>query len=106
MPMSRRLLAIALVVFAGCSGSHDDASVPAAAAGFGPSGAAHSGVPAAENHAHIRSAAARDLLMKIQEAVGQEVIDADAGPITAADLIAAMDSAGVQQAQPAMSEWK
>jgi predicted TIM-barrel fold metal-dependent hydrolase len=37
--------------------------------------------------------------MKIQEAVGQEVIDADAGPITAADLIAAMDSAGVQQAQ-------
>jgi predicted TIM-barrel fold metal-dependent hydrolase len=56
-------------------------------------------VPAVEHHAHVRSEAARDVLIDIQKAVGQEVMDEGAGGVTAADLIAALDSAGVSRAQ-------
>jgi predicted TIM-barrel fold metal-dependent hydrolase len=56
-------------------------------------------VPAVEHHAHVRSEAARDVLIDIQKAVGEEVIDESAGGVTAADLIAALDSARVDRAQ-------
>jgi len=52
-----------------------------------------------EHHAHLRSADARDILLEIQDAVGESVIDADAEAITAEHLISAMDDAGVDRAQ-------
>lgn len=55
--------------------------------------------PAADHHVHIRSAAATDVLLRIQKEVGQTVIGEEAEPATGADdVVAALDTAGIRQA--------
>lgn len=55
-------------------------------------------VPPADHHLHVWSADARDLLLRAQEAVGQEVIaEEDARPLDADDAIAVLDSAGIER---------
>lgn len=77
-----------LLLACGPAGDPDDSAAPQATSAL-----------LTEHHAHIRSLDARDVLIEIQEAVGETVIEPDEGAVTAAHLIAAMDSAGVDRAQ-------
>lgn len=55
-------------------------------------------VPPADHHMHIWSPDAVEMLLRAQEAVGQEVLSADeARPLTADNAIAALDSAGIRR---------
>jgi predicted TIM-barrel fold metal-dependent hydrolase len=55
--------------------------------------------PPADHHVHIWSQDARDFLVRSQEELGQEVIaEAQARPLTSADVIADLDSAGIRRA--------
>lgn len=55
-----------------------------------------SDVPPADHHMHIWSADAVEVLLQAQETIGQEVIRAEhARPLTAANALAALDSAGI-----------
>lgn len=54
--------------------------------------------PPADHHVHIWSADARDVLVRAQRALGQEVIDEDqVRVLSAEDVIAGLDSAGVER---------
>ena len=100
MSASRVLLVAVTMGLTGCDGPGQES--PAADEGgnaLAVGRSALSMVPLVEHHAHVRSVAARDVLIDIQEAVGQEVMDEGAGGVTAGDLIAALDSAGVDRAQ-------
>lgn len=55
-------------------------------------------VPPADHHVHLWSSDARDLLVRAQKAVGQEVIaEEQARPLSAEDALAALDSAGIER---------
>lgn len=61
-------------------------------------GRAEPAAPPADHHVHVWSADARDVLVRAQEALGQEVIPEEkARPLTGDDVIAALDSAGVER---------
>lgn len=54
--------------------------------------------PPADHHVHLWSHEARDVLMRAQEAVGQEVISEEqARVLSAADVVAGLDSAGIER---------
>ena len=78
-------------------------STPAAPAGPAPGpvvapDTTEGAVPPADHHLHVWSADARDLLLRAQEAVGQQVIaEEDARPLGGDDAIAALDSAGIER---------
>lgn len=56
------------------------------------------GAPPADHHLHVWSAEARDLLIRAQRAVGQEVIaEEDARALGADDALAGLDSAGIER---------
>lgn len=51
-----------------------------------------------DHHVHLWSSDARDVLLRAQEALGQEVISEEqARPISAADVVAGLDSAGIER---------
>ncbi len=54
--------------------------------------------PPADHHVHVWSRPARDLLVRAQEELGQEVISAEqARVLSGSDAVAALDSAGVER---------
>ena len=54
--------------------------------------------PPADHHVHVWSPEARDMLVRAQEALGQEVIpEEQARPLSGEDVIAGLDSAGVDR---------
>ncbi len=100
MSVSRVLCVAAVMGLAGCGGPGQESPATDEGGNALPDeSGALSMVPAVEHHAHVRSGAATDVLMDIQKAVGEEVIDEGAVGVSAADLIAALDSAGVARAQ-------
>jgi predicted TIM-barrel fold metal-dependent hydrolase len=56
------------------------------------------GVPGSDNHTHIQSPAGAEVLAQLMEMVGQGDPET-AAPITADELIAALDEAGIRKAQ-------
>lgn len=55
------------------------------------------GAPAADHHLHVRSPDMVEALLKVQEAVGQSVIEADAGALAAEDALAVLDRNGIRR---------
>lgn len=56
-------------------------------------------LPPADHHYHVWSPDARDLLLRSQEKLGQEVIaEEEARPLSAADVVAGLDSARIERA--------
>lgn len=76
---------------------------PAAGPGPAPPGStdddpADPPVPPADHHVHVWSPDARDAAIRIQEALGEEVIEEDEmRPLSADDVIAGLDSAGIER---------
>lgn len=95
--MMRTLVTVVLLLpllASACPGSLPPAATPGAVT---PDASAEP-APPADHHLHVWSADARDLLLRAQEAVGQEVIaEEDAGPLGADGAIAALDSAGIER---------
>lgn len=91
--------AIAVLLLVVSSTASPSPATPAASPDAGDRRQArHAPVPPADHHMHIWSADAVDLLLRAQEAVGEEVVPADrAKPLTAANAIAALDSAGIRR---------
>lgn len=95
---------MALGLVAACAGtaadsdSERDAAPPPAGSEASPGTSVASDPPPADHHAHIRSPDATEAVLEIQEAIGQTIWEDDVGPTGAAELLAALDSAGIRRA--------